>query len=99
MIPGCEYNPFFSAPNHCLDDRLKTGKATQADGGAVARATILGRIADGDPLAMNALIDQYGDLVWSLAQRYFGASPIAQEDVTSPGGRRPALQHTFGSIA
>ena len=30
---------------------------------------------------MNELVDQYGDLVWSLARRYFGASPIAQESV------------------
>ena len=30
---------------------------------------------------MNELIDQYGDLVWSLARRYFGTSPIAQESV------------------
>ena len=30
---------------------------------------------------MNDLVDQYGDLVWSLARRYFGASPIAQESV------------------
>ena len=46
---------------------------------------------------MNELIDQYGDLVWSLARRYFGASPIAQESVqeaflslwTSAGRFRP----------
>lgn len=70
---------------------------TKAGGCASARATILERIADGDPLAMNELIDQYGDLVWSLARRYFGASPIAQESVqeaflslwTSAGRFRP----------
>ena len=42
---------------------------------------ILERIADGDPGAMTDLIDKYGDLVWSLARRYFGASPVAQDSV------------------
>lgn len=44
-------------------------------------AAILERIAHGDPGAMGDLVDKYGDLVWSLARRYFGASPIAQESV------------------
>ena len=42
---------------------------------------ILERIADGDPGAMTDLVDKYGDLVWSLARRYFGASPVAQDSV------------------
>lgn len=52
------------------------GGASSAPGTA-----ILERIAHGDPGAMGDLVDKYGDLVWSLARRYFGASPIAQESV------------------
>lgn len=58
---------------------MNRGKAATA--GATPGRAILERIADGDPLAMTELVDQYGDLVWSLARRYFGASPIAQESV------------------
>ena len=42
---------------------------------------ILERVASGDPQAMTDLVDTYGDLVWSLARRYFGASPLAAESV------------------
>lgn len=60
---------------------MKRGKAKNTGCGVAPGPAILERIADGDPLAMNELVDQYGDLVWSLARRYFGASPIAQESV------------------
>ena len=30
---------------------------------------------------MTDLVDTYGDLVWSLARRYFGSSPLAAESV------------------
>ncbi len=43
--------------------------------------SVLERIASGDPRAMTDLVDTYGDLIWSLARRYFGASPLAQESV------------------
>ena len=60
---------------------MNRGKAATAGVSPASGPAILERIADGDPLAMTELVDQYGDLVWSLARRYFGASPIAQESV------------------
>ncbi len=54
-------------------------RAASADG--VADTAILERVAEGDPLAMTELVETYGDLVWSLARRYFGSSPLAQESV------------------
>ena len=60
---------------------MNRGKAATAGASPASGPAILERIADGDPLAMTELVDQYGDLVWSLARRYFGASPIAQESV------------------
>lgn len=60
---------------------MNRGKAATAGATPAPGRAILERIADGDPLAMTELVDQYGDLVWSLARRYFGASPIAQESV------------------
>ena len=30
---------------------------------------------------MGELVEAYGDLVWSLARRYFGSSPLAEESV------------------
>ena len=42
---------------------------------------ILQRVAQGDPEAMTDLVDTYGDLIWSLARRYFGGSPLAAESV------------------
>lgn len=60
---------------------MNSGKAARAGATPAPGRAILERIADGEPGAMNELVDQYGDLVWSLARRYFGASPIAQESV------------------
>lgn len=64
-----------------MDDRVTTGKPRTASGRPAPAPAILPRIADGDPNAMADLIDTYGDLIWSLARRYFGASPVAQEAV------------------
>lgn len=41
--------------------------------------TILGRVAAGDPSAIDECIDKYGGLVWSLVRR-FGLSLIDAED-------------------
>jgi len=72
---------FLSAPNDCLDDRVNRGNAAMAGATPGTGRAILERIADGDPGAMTDLVDKYGDLVWSLARRYFGASPVAQDSV------------------
>ncbi len=81
MGPDANTIRSFSGPNDCLDDRVNRGKAATSGATPAPGRAILERIADGDPLAMTELVDQYGDLVWSLARRYFGASPIAQESV------------------
>ncbi|MCY4166199.1 MAG: sigma-70 family RNA polymerase sigma factor [Gammaproteobacteria bacterium] len=61
-----------------MTDRT-TPPGTSSDG--VPDTPILERVASGDPQAMTDLVDTYGDLVWSLARRYFGASPLAAESV------------------
>lgn len=42
--------------------------------------TILQRIAEGDPSAVAACVDEYGGLAWRLAQRYLGRAPAEIED-------------------
>ena len=58
-----------------------TGKPPQAGFRPEPGGAILERLADGDSGAMTELVEKYGDLIWSLARRYFGTSPIAQESV------------------
>jgi RNA polymerase sigma factor (sigma-70 family) len=43
--------------------------------------TLLQQIADGDQSAVAKVLDQYGDLVWSLARRFLGNSPEAEDAV------------------
>jgi RNA polymerase sigma factor (sigma-70 family) len=42
---------------------------------------ILERIAEGDQAAVGDFINRYGDLVWSLARRYLGNHPDAEDAV------------------
>ncbi len=61
---------------------MKVWTSPQGASKAGAQGTpILPRVATGDPQAMTDLVDAYGDLIWSLARRYFGSSPLAQESV------------------
>ncbi len=65
-----------------MDDRVQARTAPQdASLAGAADTPILQRVAEGDPQAMTDLVNTYGDLVWSLARRYFGSSPLAQESV------------------
>ena len=43
--------------------------------------TLLEQIAAGDQSAVGKVLDQYGDLVWSLARRFLGNSPEAEDAV------------------
>lgn len=43
--------------------------------------TILERVAQGDQSAVNECVEQYGDLIWSLARRFLGGSPDAEDAV------------------
>ena len=60
---------------------MMTGKPSQAGFRPEPGAAILERLAGGDSGAMTELVEKFGDLIWSLARRYFGTSPIAQESV------------------
>jgi len=42
---------------------------------------ILERVAEGDQAAVGEFINRYGDLVWSLARRYLGNHPDAEDAV------------------
>jgi len=42
---------------------------------------ILERVAEGDQAAVGDFINRYGDLVWSLARRYLGNHPDAEDAV------------------
>jgi RNA polymerase sigma-70 factor (ECF subfamily) len=44
-------------------------------------ATLLEQVAAGDQSAVGKVLDQYGDLVWSLARRFLGNSPEAEDAV------------------
>ncbi len=44
-------------------------------------ADVLPRVAAGDPAAVQSCIDRFGGLVWSLARRYLGANPEAEDAV------------------
>ncbi len=80
--PGLGIQSGFSLePYDRLDDRIMTGKPPQAGFRPEPGGAILERLADGDSGAMTELVEKYGDLIWSLARRYFGTSPIAQESV------------------
>lgn len=46
-----------------------------------AELTVLERIARGDSAAVNACIEQYGGLVWSIARRYFKRPADAEDAV------------------
>jgi RNA polymerase sigma-70 factor (ECF subfamily) len=43
--------------------------------------TLLERIAEGDQAAVGECLDQYGDLVWSLARRFLGNSADLEDAV------------------
>jgi len=42
---------------------------------------LLFRVASGDPDATRACIDRYGNLVWGIARRFFGANADAEDAV------------------
>ncbi len=44
-------------------------------------ASLLEQVAQGDQSAVGKVLDQYGDLVWSLARRFLGNSPEAEDAV------------------
>lgn len=44
-------------------------------------ASLLEQVAEGDQTAVARVLDQYGDLVWSLARRFLGNSPEAEDAV------------------
>jgi len=44
-------------------------------------ASLLEQVAQGDQNAIAKVLDQYGDLVWSLARRFLGNSPEAEDAV------------------
>jgi RNA polymerase sigma-70 factor (ECF subfamily) len=44
-------------------------------------SSILQKIAEGDQAAVGQCLDQYGDLIWSLARRFLGASAEAEDAV------------------
>lgn len=48
---------------------------------ATREPSLLERIAAGDQLAVQACLDQYGNLIWSLARRYLGSSHDAEDAV------------------
>ncbi|MGI9290061.1 MAG: RNA polymerase sigma factor, partial [Gammaproteobacteria bacterium] len=51
-------------------------------GGSVAEElSILERVAAGDQRAVAECLDHYGNLVWSLARRFLGNSPEAEDAV------------------
>lgn len=43
--------------------------------------SLLEQVAQGDQSAIGKVLDQYGDLVWSLARRFLGNSPDAEDAV------------------
>lgn len=43
--------------------------------------SLLEQVARGDQSAVGKVLDQYGDLVWSLASRFLGNSPEAEDAV------------------
>ena len=43
--------------------------------------SLLEQVAQGDQTAIAKVLDQYGDLVWSLARRFLGNSPEAEDAV------------------
>ncbi len=47
----------------------------------LVNSTLLERIAAGDEAAVEGVIDQYGDLVWSLARRFCGVRADAEDAV------------------
>lgn len=49
--------------------------------GSVVRGAVLKRLAAGDIAAMQACIDEYGGLVWSLARRYCATAADAEDAV------------------
>jgi RNA polymerase sigma-70 factor (ECF subfamily) len=44
-------------------------------------SSILEKVAQGDQAAVGQCLDQYGDLIWSLARRFLGASSEAEDAV------------------
>lgn len=44
-------------------------------------ASLLEQVAQGDQTAVGKVLNQYGDLVWSLARRFLGNSPEAEDAV------------------
>lgn len=50
-------------------------------GRSVVAESLLPRVASGDQAAVRECLDRYGGLVWSLARRFFGQTPDAEDAV------------------
>lgn len=59
----------------------RAGEYYQPERGILLSSTLLEKIAQGDQSAVGKCLDQYGDLVWSLARRFLGMSPDAEDAV------------------
>jgi len=69
--------------------------------------SLLEQVASGDQSAVGRVLDQYGDLVWSLARRFLGNSPEAEDAVqdifiaiwSSAGRYKPELASEVTFVA
>ena len=75
-----EYSIDCGSSKHSVAPRAIKPKQKNNDQTLVS-STLLERIAAGDDAAVAGVIDQYGDLVWSLARRFCGVRADAEDAV------------------
>jgi RNA polymerase sigma-70 factor (ECF subfamily) len=61
------------------DDSVRPARVVRTR--APATGSVLGRVAQGDAIAARECIDQFGDLIWSIARRYSRTAADAEEAV------------------
>lgn len=59
----------------------RSGTARRPNRKSDLSLSLLQQVAEGDQSAVGKVLDQYGDLVWSLARRFLGNSPEAEDAV------------------
>jgi RNA polymerase sigma-70 factor, ECF subfamily len=61
------------------DDSVRPARVVRSR--APAAGSVLARVAQGDAVAARECIDQFGDLIWSIARRYSRTAADAEEAV------------------
>jgi RNA polymerase sigma-70 factor (ECF subfamily) len=81
MIPALGKIRPHRPPVDMLHGKRRAESASRSDRTSALALSLLQQVAAGDQTAVSKVLDQYGDLVWSLARRFLGNSSEAEDAV------------------